>query len=82
MAGRTQKADQARQEAALWLTLLNSPVVSATAIAEFRAWRSNPSNDAAYAKLESVWKHRMNLNDYPKVRRIVFDAQRLGSKAR
>ena len=75
MAEEVRNFDQARQEAAEWLTLLNSRTVSTNSVTAFRAWRRDPVNAAAYASVESVWKRAIRLKDDPEKRRVLIEAQ-------
>ena len=75
MTEQVRNFDQARQEAADWLTLLSSRTVSTTSVTAFRDWRRDPINAAAYASVESVWKRAIGLNDDPDKRRVLTEAQ-------
>lgn len=75
MADEVRSFDQARQEAAEWLTLLNSRTVSANSVTAFRTWRRDPVNAAAYSSVESIWKRAIRLADDPEARRVLIEAQ-------
>lgn len=75
MADEVRSFDQARQEAAEWLTLLNSRTVSTNSVTAFRTWRRDPVNAAAYSSVESIWKRAIRLADDPEARRILIEAQ-------
>lgn len=76
MAEKIPKIDRALQEAADWLTLLNSRTVSTASVAEFRAWRSDPANAAAYDSVESVWKRTLRLKGDPELQKILLNARK------
>lgn len=75
MVEEVRSFDQARQEAAEWLTLLNSRRVSANSVTAFRTWRRDPVNAAAYSSIESIWKRAIRLADDPEARRVLIEAQ-------
>ena len=75
MADEVRNFDEARREAADWLTLLNSRTVSASSVTAFRLWRRDPVNAAAYASVESIWKRAIRLNDDPEARRVLVETQ-------
>ena len=75
MTDEVRNFDEARREAADWLTLLNSRSVSASSVTAFRLWRRDPINAAAYASVESIWRRAIRLNDDPEARRVLVENQ-------
>ena len=49
------RRDRARQEAARWFTRLRRRAVTTQEIRDFRAWRQDPQNRAALARVEDLW---------------------------
>jgi len=46
---------RAQEEAAEWLARLGSQPISTKTVREFRDWRDDPANDAAYEEAEAFW---------------------------
>jgi transmembrane sensor len=59
--------ERARLEAAEWFARLNSRTISTAALKDFRTWRSDPANAAAYAEQEALWKAAGRLQDDPEI---------------
>jgi transmembrane sensor len=54
---RSAAADKrAREEAAAWFTRLSRRSVPLQSLEDFRAWRQDPQNRAAYQAVESTWR--------------------------
>jgi transmembrane sensor len=53
-----QKSTRTREqdEAAEWLARLGNHSITTETVREFRAWRDNPANDAAYQEAEAIWE--------------------------
>src|SRR6185312_7309211 len=54
----TQKSPltRAQAEAAEWLTRLGNRSITTDTVREFRDWRDDPANDAAYEAAEAFWE--------------------------
>nr|WP_313391210.1 FecR domain-containing protein [Brevundimonas diminuta] len=66
--------DIRRREAAAWFTRLSQRRVSTDDVRAFSAWRRDPSNAQAYARVESVWAASKTLADDPDISRITAEA--------
>ncbi|WP_106639775.1 FecR family protein [Allosphingosinicella vermicomposti] len=55
------EGDQSSGEAADWLARLNTRAVSHEELEEFYAWRRQPGNAEAYAKVEALWREARSL---------------------
>jgi transmembrane sensor len=62
--GEEAKADEA---AARWLARLNARTVTTAELDQFYAWRREPSNAAAYARAERVWRDARKLDADPEI---------------
>jgi len=71
---------RAREEAAAWFGRLNRPTVPLQTLEDFRLWRREPANRAAYEAVESAWRGAASLADDPDIAAAVNAA--LGLKAR
>lgn len=58
-----------RDEAAAWFARLGNLSVSTQSLRDFREWRQDPANDAAYQEMESVWSKTGALANDPDVLR-------------
>ena len=71
---------RAREEAAAWFARLNRRSVPLESLEDFRAWRQEPANRAAYEAMESTWRDTAALADDPEIAAALSAA--LGRKAR
>lgn len=60
-----RRSRPAVRQAAAWMSKLNHRVVGQTTLADFRAWREQPENDAAFRALQSVLGRSGRLADDP-----------------
>lgn len=60
--------------AAAWFAKLRAPVVDAATLQAFYAWRADPAHDAAYGRIEALWRQGEGLQDDPQIRAAVHDA--------
>jgi transmembrane sensor len=67
---------RARREAANWFSRLSQTSVTSHSLLEFRAWRRNPRNRAAYEHMEGVWNRAGGLADDPDIEAIRREALR------
>lgn len=66
--------DIRRREAAAWFTRLSRRRVSADDVRAFSAWRRDPANAQAFARVESVWTASRTLENDPDISRITAEA--------
>lgn len=69
-------AAAADREAAAWFARLGATSVTTDALREFRAWRRDPANDAAYRRLERTWTQAGKLKGDPDIQAALRDAGR------
>lgn len=67
-------ATKAAEEAAAWLTRLNSRVVDTAELEGFFAWRRVPHNAKAYDELESHWRTSLGLAGDPEIAHALGEA--------
>ena len=67
MARSASAHKRAREEAAAWFARLNRRSVPLQALEDFRAWRQDPKNRAAYQAVESTWRDTAALADDPEI---------------
>ena len=72
----TQKSPPTREqrEAAAWLARLGNHSITTDTVREFRAWRDNPANDAAYQEAEAFWEASGRLAADPEIMRLTAAA--------
>ena len=58
---------RAREEAAAWFARLNRRSVPLQSLEDFRAWRQEPANRAAYQAVETAWRDTAALADDPDI---------------
>ena len=76
MADRTPST-RAHAEAADWLARFGNRSVTTQELRDFRDWRDDPANDAAYEDAETFWEtSRRQANDPEQFYRV--SAERLG----
>lgn len=61
---------RATSEAADWFARLGARSVTNRDVANFDAWRRDPRNDAAYAKIEALWRKAERLQGDPEIEAI------------
>ncbi len=65
----------ADDEAALWISRLQSRSVSTHDLADFARWRRNPNNAEAYARAEAFWDSSGRLSSDPDIAAVMNRAQ-------
>jgi transmembrane sensor len=63
MARSASANKRASEEAAAWFARLNRRSVPLQSLDDFRAWRQDPTNRAAYQAVESTWRDTASLGD-------------------
>lgn len=61
-------------EAAAWFARLGHRSVTTQSLREFREWRQDPANDAAYQEVDTAWTKTGGLADDPDIMRATDDA--------
>ncbi|WGM45847.1 hypothetical protein KOAAANKH_00711 [Brevundimonas sp. NIBR10] len=74
MSDQQRRVAKADAEAASWHTRLANRSVSTDMITEFYAWRQNPLNDEAYAKVQTMWSRAKVLEGQPDIQTAIADA--------
>lgn len=69
MATLRPEDERAEREAADWFAKLNTLSITTAALEQFQAWRRNPSNDAAYERIEVLWDVGGRLRGDPDIQR-------------
>jgi len=65
---------RAQEEAAEWLARLGNQPISTKTVREFRDWRDDPANDAAYEEAEAFWEASGEQAADPDIMRMTQDA--------
>jgi transmembrane sensor len=65
--GDAPSESEIEAEAAAWFTRLNAYKIDLKAVAAFHAWRRRPEHDAAYERVQEVWKAAGAVRDDPAV---------------
>jgi len=65
---------RAQEEAAEWLARLGNHSISTRTVREFRDWRDDPANDAAYVEAEAFWDASGQHAADPEILRMTQDA--------
>jgi len=65
---------RAQEEAAEWLARLGNHSISTQTVREFRDWRDDPANDAAYEEAEAFWEASGEQAADPEIMRMTQDA--------
>jgi len=64
----SETSDRSRTlEASRWFTELKRPSISAQALHDFREWRRDAANAAAFAQVEKGWEAAASLSDRPDI---------------
>lgn len=74
MSSPPRKLTRAQEEAAEWLTRLGDRSISTQTVREFRDWRDNPENDAAYEEAEAFWEASGEMAADPEIMRMTAEA--------
>jgi len=67
---------RAQEEAAEWLARLGDYPISTQTVREFRDWRDDPANDAAYEEAEAFWDANGQVAADPEIMRMTEEALR------
>lgn len=67
---------RAQEEAAEWLARLGDYPISTQTVREFRDWRDDPANDAAYEEAEAFWEANGQIAADPEIMRMTEEALR------
>ena len=78
----TSKTDRALQEAAAWFARLKTPSVDRETLDAFFAWRAEPHNRDAFARVEATWRKGEGLEHDPEILRAADDALQRGAAQR
>lgn len=70
------KASRAKTEAARWFVRLSRTAVTTDALREFRDWKRQAGNAAAYAQVEAVWSQAGRLAHDPDLQAATAEALR------
>jgi len=76
MSDPLSQRTRAQEEAAEWLARLGSYPISTQTVREFRDWRDDPANDAAYEEAEAFWEASGQLAADPEIMRMTEQALR------
>lgn len=68
-------AEKRRKEAADWFARLNQRRVTTDHVRAFSAWRRDPANAEAFARVEEIWDTAGNLADAPRTAEMVKEAK-------
>lgn len=71
---------RAQEEAAEWLARLGNHAISTKTVREFRDWRDDPANDAAYEEAEAFWEASGEQAADPEIMRMTQAALDRGRK--
>lgn len=80
MSAQASADDRARLEAAEWFARLNSRTITTAALMDFREWRAEAGNAAAWAEQDAVWKAAAKLQNDPEIGAAVEAALNRPSK--
>jgi transmembrane sensor len=67
MSDATAQRARAQDEAARWFAQMSRASVTTEALREFRAWRRDAANAAAYAQIEATWDTAAALSADPEI---------------
>ncbi len=74
MSDQQRRVAKADAEAASWHTRLANRSVSAEMISDFYAWRQDPVNEEAYARVQAMWAKAKVLEGRPDIQAAINDA--------
>lgn len=80
MSDPTPKRTRAQEEAAEWLARLGNHSISTKTVREFRDWRDDPANDAAYEEAEAFWEASGEHVADPEITRMTQEALDRGKR--
>lgn len=70
MSNPRPQRTRAQEEAAEWLARLGAYPISTQTVREFRDWRDDPANDAAYEEAEAFWEASGEIAADPEILRM------------
>jgi transmembrane sensor len=65
---------RAEAEASAWFTKLKRPAITRDALFDFRDWKQNAENAAAFARVEKSWKAANGLRNDPDIKALTAEA--------
>lgn len=65
---------RAEAEASAWFTKLKRPAITRDALFDFRDWKQDAENAAAFARVEKSWKAAHGLRNDPDIQALTADA--------
>jgi transmembrane sensor len=77
---RQPKRTRAQEEAAEWLARLGNHSITTKTVREFRDWRDDPANDAAYEEAEAFWEASGRHAADPEITRMTQEALDRGKR--
>lgn len=80
MSDPAPKRTRAQEEAAEWLARLGNHSISTKTVREFRDWRDDPANDAAYEEAEAFWEASGEHVADPEITRMTQEALDRGKR--
>lgn len=80
MSDPRPKPTRAQEEAAEWLARLGNHSISTQTVREFRDWRDDPANDAAYEEAEAFWEASGQHAADPEITRMTQEALDRGKR--
>ena len=80
MSDPAPKRTRAQEEAAEWLARLGNHSISTKTVREFRDWRDDPANDAAYEEAEAFWEASGEQAADPEIMRMTQEALERGRR--
>jgi transmembrane sensor len=82
MSDARRDSARAGREAATWFVRLSRRSVTTQQIRDFRDWRADPDNQAAYKAVEGVWEQAGQLADDRDIRRLREETARRTARRR
>lgn len=80
MSDPRPKRTRAQEEAAEWLARLGHHSISTQTVRDFRDWRDDPANDAAYTEAEAFWDASGQHAADPEILRMTREALERGQR--
>jgi transmembrane sensor len=74
MSDPRPQGTRAQEEAAEWLARLGNQPISTRTVRDFRDWRDDPANDAAYEEAEAFWEASGEQAADPEILRMTAEA--------
>jgi transmembrane sensor len=75
-------SERIEAEASAWFAALNQHKVDVETLQEFQVWRRDPTHDAAYERVQKIWKEMGAVRDDPAVAAALRNAKARIAKAR